>query len=73
MEVKGTVGGAFATVDLTAGELKAAQAHGDSYRLYLVAGCLSDHPRIQRIRIPAAQLASGAWVATQSLFSVRLS
>lgn len=73
VEVKGTVGGAFATVDLTAGELKAAQAHGDSYWLYLVAGCFSDHPRIQRIRNPAAQLTSGAWVATPSLFSVRLS
>lgn len=73
VEVKGTVGGAFATVDLTAGELKAAQAHGDNFWLYLVAGCFSDHPRIQRIRNPAAQLACGAWVATPSLFSVRLS
>ena len=73
VEVKGTVAAAFTTVDLTAGELKAAQAHGDSYWLYLVAGCFTDHPRIQRIRNPAAQLASGAWVATPSLFSVRLS
>jgi hypothetical protein len=73
VEVKGALGGAFTTIDLTAGELKAAQAHGEAYWLYLVAGCFSDHPRIQRIQNPAERLASGGWSLKPLLYSVALS
>ena len=73
VEVKGTVGGAFTAIDLTAGELKAAQLHGAAYWLYLVAGCLTDHPRIQRVCNPAAQLAAGVWTMKPMLYSVSLS
>lgn len=73
VEVKGTVGGAFSAIDLTANELRAAQQHGSAYWIFLVANCLTDHPRIQRICAPADKLAAGAWVATPALYSVSLS
>jgi hypothetical protein len=73
VEVKGTVGGAFTTLDLTANELRAAEQHGDAYWIFLVSKCLTDSPRIQRVCNPAARLATGAWTATPALFSVRLS
>lgn len=73
IEVKGTVGGAFSTIDLTANELRAAQQHGPEYWLFLVANCLTDHPKIQRICAPGEKLATGAWIATPALYSVSLS
>jgi Holliday junction resolvase-like predicted endonuclease len=72
VEVKGTVGGAFSAIDLTANELRAAQQHRSEYWIFLVANCLTDHPRIQRICGPADKLAAGAWVATPALYSVSL-
>lgn len=72
VEVKGTVSAAFTSVEITAGELRAAQAHGDDYWLYLVANCLTDQPQLQAIQNPAAQLGSGAWTATPMLFSLHL-
>jgi hypothetical protein len=50
--VKGTVAGAFTTIDLTAKEMKAAEAWGESYWLYLVANCLSDYRKCAAYRIP---------------------
>lgn len=72
VEVKGTVGGAFAAIDLTANELRAAREHGECYWIFLVSKCLTDTPRIQRVRNPGARLEQGDWRATPSLFSVRL-
>jgi hypothetical protein len=59
VEVKGATGARFASIDLTAGEWKAAQTLGDRYWLYLVADCLSANPRIQRIQNPAKVVADG--------------
>jgi hypothetical protein len=72
VEVKGTVAGAFTSIDLTANELRAAKAHGAHYWIFLVANCLTDHPKIQRICGPAGYLASGAWQATPALFTIAL-
>jgi hypothetical protein len=72
VEVKGTVGAAFTTIDLTANEMRAAREHGDSYWIFLVANCLTDRARIQRICNPAARLSDGIWTATPALYSVRL-
>jgi len=44
-------------------ELRAAQQHGESYWIYLVASCFIDRPRIQRVRNPAARISSGQWAA----------
>jgi len=71
VEVKGTVSGAFTGVELTAGEMRAAKAHGEGYWLYLVAGCLTERPKVQAVRNPAALLADGLWAAIPSMFSVR--
>lgn len=73
VEVKGTVGGAFTTIDVTANELRAAREHGDTYWIFLVANCLTDRARIQRICNPAQRLTDGDWTATPALYSVSLS
>jgi hypothetical protein len=73
VEVKGTVGGAFTTIDITRNELRAAREHGDRYWIFLVANCLTDRPRIQRICNPAARLSDGSWSAVPMVYSVRLS
>lgn len=72
VEVKGTVSGAFTTIEFTAGELKAARTHSGGYWLYLIAGCLTDHPRLQRIRNPAKRIASRGWGCTPVLYRVVL-
>jgi Domain of unknown function (DUF3883) len=70
VEVKGTVAAAFTAVDITANELRAARTHGSEYWLYLVAGCMSDTPRVQAIPDPASKLASNDWSLTPILFSL---
>jgi hypothetical protein len=70
VEVKGTVAAAFTGVDITANELRAARTHGFEYWLYLVAGCMSDTPRVQAIPDPASKLASNDWSLTPILFSL---
>lgn len=52
VEVKGTSGKRFLSIDITAGEWDAAQKKGSNYRLYLVADCLSKKPQIQVIINP---------------------
>ena len=71
VEVKGTISGAFTGVEITAGEMRAAKAHGDSYWLYLVAGCLTDTPKVQAIQNPGARLELGQWTASPSVYSVK--
>jgi hypothetical protein len=71
VEVKGTVAAAFTGVDMTANEMQAARDHGEHYWLYLVAGCLTDAPKVQGIQNPASRLHAGAWSATPTLFAVR--
>jgi hypothetical protein len=71
VEVKGTVGNAFTGVEMTAGEMRAAKAHGQGYWLYLVAGCLTDRPKVQAVRDPATQIAEGNWATTPVVFSVK--
>lgn len=72
VEVKGTTGAAFTSVDLTANELRAAREFREHYWLYLVASCLSDHPEVRRIRSPAALIEAGQWKAVPALYTVRL-
>jgi hypothetical protein len=46
VEVKGSAGSFFTCVDITSGEWEAAMRLGDRYHLYLIADCLSQHPRL---------------------------
>jgi hypothetical protein len=71
IEVKGTISSAFIGVDLTANEKKAAEMHGASYWLYLVADCLTDNPKIQTIQNPAEKLQSGEWTSEPAVYTVR--
>jgi Domain of unknown function (DUF3883) len=50
VEVKGTIAAAFTGVDMTANEIDAARVHGQNYWLYLVAGCLTESPKVQAIQ-----------------------
>lgn len=53
IEVKGTTGPLFGSIDITIGEWNAALRMADQYWLYLVANCCGMHPVIQRIQNPA--------------------
>ena len=52
VEVKGTSGKRFKSLEITAGEWKAAEEKRENYNLYLVADCLSTKPLIQVINNP---------------------
>ncbi|HEX7845908.1 MAG TPA: DUF3883 domain-containing protein [Chitinophagaceae bacterium] len=52
VEVKGTSGKRFLSIEITANEWKAAESKADNYYLYLVADCLSKQPKIQVIKNP---------------------
>jgi hypothetical protein len=60
VEVKGTTGPQFGSIDITAGEWNAALALGECYWLFLVANCCTNHPVIQRLQNPAQLLQDGA-------------
>lgn len=51
VEVKGSTGEAFTSIELTAREWEAAQEHGDQYWLYLVGNCFGDTVRRNRYLI----------------------
>ena len=50
VEVKGTTGPLFGSVDITIGEWSAALRMADQFWLYLVAGCCGNRPQIQCIQ-----------------------
>jgi hypothetical protein len=52
VEVKGTSGKRFPSIDITFQEWNAAKDQGEYYRIYLVADCLSKSPKIQVIANP---------------------
>lgn len=52
IEVKGSTGEAFTSVELTAREWQAAEAHREQYWLYLVGNCFGDTVRLQRLQDP---------------------
>src|SRR5205085_5140875 len=56
VEVKGTTGPHFGSIDVTSGEWNAATTLGHRYWLYLVANCCTKRPVIQRLQNPAQLL-----------------
>jgi hypothetical protein len=73
IEVKGTTGVVFSGIDLTVGELEAAQRYGSHYWIYLVAECLTELPKVQAIQNPYERLSNGSWPIRPALYTVRLS
>ena len=57
VEVKGTAGAIFHSVEITAQEWEAAQQKRDAYWLVLVTDCLSAHPKLHLIQDPYAYVA----------------
>ena len=68
VEVKGTTGKTFSSIELTRGELEAARQKGKLYWLYLVADVLTHYPRIQCINDPAQLLSHGNILAEPILW-----
>lgn len=56
VEVKGTSGTGFASIELTRREWAAARKLRDRYWIFLVADCLSTVPRIQEIKDPVQMI-----------------
>ena len=61
IEVKGTSGSKFPTIEITANEWAAAQGLRRRFWLYLVAECLGSRPRIQKLQDPFAKVAAGVY------------
>jgi hypothetical protein len=61
IEVKGTTGAKFPTLEITANEWIAAEALRERYWLYLVADCLSLRPRIQKLQDPFGKVCAGTY------------
>ncbi len=60
VEVKGTTGPLFGSIDITVGEWNAALRMADRYWLYLVANCCGREPIVQRMQNPARLFQTGA-------------
>lgn len=73
IEVKGTTAPAFTSIDITAGEWRAAMDMKDHYWLYLVADCCGARPSIQRIQNPAVLLESGIATLTPMVYRFSIS
>ena len=72
VEVKGTTGPVFGSVDITTGEWNAAVAMADRYWLYLVANCCGTDPRVQPIQNPARLLSAGVAELTSVVYRFSL-
>jgi uncharacterized protein DUF3883 len=72
VEVKGTQGPAFLSVELTGGEWSAARDRRKRYWLFLVADCLSPAPRIEPIQDPWGCVETGQWRVTPITWRVEL-
>jgi hypothetical protein len=59
VEVKGTTGPLFGSIDITTGGWNAALSMADRYWLYLVANCCGTEPIVQRIQNPTRLLSAG--------------
>jgi hypothetical protein len=70
IEVKGTSGKGFPSVELTAGELKAARDIGSNYWLYLVADCLGTAPSVQKINNPGHLIDQGILESVPVLYRI---
>jgi hypothetical protein len=70
VEVKGTVGKAFANFEITEGEMNAAVRHGAAYQVWLVSDVLSTSPQIEIVVDPAKRLSVGTLWAEPVLWRV---
>jgi hypothetical protein len=70
VEVKGTSGAAFPSIEITARELMAAEKKGDRYWLYLVSNCLQQKPTIEPIRNPYALMKRGILSAVPTNYRI---
>ena len=70
VEVKGTQGPQFPSVELTSNEWRAAYERRGRYWLYLVADCTSTEPKIEPVLDPAGLADSGALVATPTRWRI---
>jgi hypothetical protein len=71
VEVKGTTGAIFHSVDITAQEWEAAQKRRETYWLVLVADCLGMQPKVHLIQDPYACVASGDLALEPVLWRLR--
>jgi hypothetical protein len=73
IEVKGTSGKVFPSVDLTAAEWQAAEKRREKFWLFLVTECLGKHPKVQRVRDPVSLVQTGILAISPLLWKLELS
>lgn len=72
IEVKGTSGPIFSSIEITAGEWQAASALRGRYWLYLVSNCTGVKPNIQRLQDPVSLVEDGTLSQTPVLWRLDL-
>jgi len=72
VEVKGTTGVAFTSLELTANEFEASRRMRSNYHIYLVSKCLAENPHYFVLVDPATRIEGGDLVATPSAYTIRL-
>lgn len=71
VEVKGTRGPMFPSVELTQNEWQAAREKRSDYGLYLLANCCSDAPRLEQLLDPVGRTEAGELVASPTGWQLR--
>ncbi len=73
IEVKGTSGKVFPSIELTAAEWQAAEKRREKFWLFLVTECLGKHPKVQRVKDPVSLVQNGILDLSPVLWRLELS
>ena len=73
IEVKGTSGKVFPSIELTAAEWQAAEKRREKFWLFLVTECIGKHPKVQRVKDPVSLVQSGTLALSPVLWRLELS
>jgi Domain of unknown function (DUF3883) len=73
IEVKGTSGKVFPSIELTAAEWQAAEKGREKFWLFLVTECLGKHPKVQRVKDPVSLVHDGTLALSPVLWRLELS
>ncbi len=73
IEVKGTSGKVFPSIELTAAEWQAAEKGREKFWMFLVTECLGKHPKVQRVKDPVSLVRNGTLALSPVLWRLELS
>ena len=72
VEVKGTSGKFFPSIEVTAQEWQAAEDMGDNFSLFLVTECIGRNPKVQQIKNPVSLVRNGTFSLSPLVWKIEL-